>query len=538
MSAATATAFPRPGAAIVALAVRRVYLGAVVVAVVSAGMSALVSSTYASTVAGNIDGSSFQALAANPAIRTLFGEPAALDTAGGFTVWRTGTVVSVLVGVWGLLAATRITRGEEDAGRWDLLLAGRLPIAAVVARHVTVLSVVMLLIGGSVAAALAATGTAASGALLHGAGIAAVGVYFVGVGAVAGQVLPARSAASGAAIALLGAGLLARMVGDGAAALSALRWLSPFGLLEMSRPYAGDRWTPVLLLTLVGIALTAAAPRMAAGRDLHGGWVRSATGRNPRLALLGSVPAFAVRRLLRPLLGWSLGIGAYFLLIGLIAESMSDFLTSNPRFAELAAQAGFAGLASVEGYTGTLFALLAVPIGVFTAVRMAGFMDDEAARRLTLLVTQPVTRRALAGAEAASTACAAVLLAAVAGMAAWTGTALVDAGLGLPKALAGTVNVLPVALLSLGAAVFALGLMPRAVGLVGSLPAGGGFLWLVIADSVDAPRWVASLSPFAHLATVPAEQPDWPGTFVMLAVAAVLTAAGLWAYERRDLRLT
>jgi putative exporter of polyketide antibiotics len=55
---------------------------------------------------------------------------------------------------------------------------------------------------------------------------------------------------------------------------------------------------------------------------------------------------------------------------------------------------------------------------------------------------------------------------------------------------------------------------------------------------VDAPRWVASLSPFAHLAAVPAELPDWPGTFAMLAVAAVVTAAGLWAYERRDLRLT
>jgi ABC-2 type transport system permease protein len=518
--------------------VRQVYRGAVVVAAVCAGMSALVSSTYHSTVAGNLDGSSFQALAANPAIRALFGEPAALDTAGGFTVWRTGTVVAVLVGVWGLLAATRVTRGEEDAGRWDLLLAGRLPIVAVVTRHVAVLGMVMLLIGAAVAAALAATGTAASGALLHGAGIAAVGVFFAGVGAVAGQVFPARAAASGAAIALLGAGLLARMVGDGVAALSALRWLSPFGLLEMSRPYAGDRWAPVLLLALAGAALTVAAPLASARRDAGRGLVNPTTGRAPRLALLGSVPAFAVRRLLRPLLGWSLGLGAYFLLIGLIAESMTDFLADNPRFAELAAQAGFAGLASVEGYAGTLFTLLAVPVGVFTVVRIAGSVDDEVGRRLTLLFTQPVTRRALAGAEAVTTLGGAVLLTVVAGVAAWIGTAFVGAGLALPDALAGTVNVLPVALLSIGAAVFALGLVPRAVGLVGSLPAAGGFLWLVIADSVDAPTWVASLSPFAHLATVPAEPPDWPGAFGMLTVAAVLTATGLWAYERRDLRLT
>jgi ABC-2 type transport system permease protein len=293
----------------------------------------------------------------------------------------------------------------------------------------------------------------------------------------------------------------------------------------------------VLLLTLAAIALTVVAPRAATVRDLRGGWVNPATGRPPRLALLGSVPAFAVRRLLRPLLGWSLGIGAYFLLIGLIAKSMSDFLADNPRFAELAAQAGFAGLASVDGYAGTLFSLLAVPIGVFTAVRIGGFIDDETGGRLTLLFTQPVTRRALVTAEAAATAGGVAVLAVVAAMATWTGTALVGAGLGLPDAVAGTINVIPISLLSLGAAVFALGLMPRFVGLVGSLPAAGGFLWLVIADSIDAPGWVGSLSPFAHLATVPGEHPDWPGAFGMLTVAAVLTAAGLWAYQRRDLRL-
>ena len=31
----------------------------------------------------------------------------------------------VLGAIWGLLTATRLLRGEEDAGRWELLLAGR-----------------------------------------------------------------------------------------------------------------------------------------------------------------------------------------------------------------------------------------------------------------------------------------------------------------------------------------------------------------------------------------------------------------------------
>ena len=103
---------------------------------VSGGLAAFVAAEYRSTFSGAIVARPrWTALAENPAIRTLFGPPVALDDPGGFTVWRTGTVLAVLVGVWGALAATRLTRGEEEAGRWDLLLAGRLRLPALVRAH-------------------------------------------------------------------------------------------------------------------------------------------------------------------------------------------------------------------------------------------------------------------------------------------------------------------------------------------------------------------------------------------------------------------
>ncbi|XVU30726.1 hypothetical protein ACQPZJ_37900 [Actinoplanes sp. CA-054009] len=102
-------------------------------------------------------------------------------------------------------------------------------------------------------------------------------------------------------------------------------------------------------------------------------------------------------------------------------------------------------------------------------------------------------------------------------------------------ALSGTVNTLPVALLSLGAAVLAAGLAPRAAIHAGPLPTTGGFLLLVLADSADAPSWLRSLSPFAHLAPVPLESADFTAAAVMVAVSLLLTAAGLASLRRRDL---
>jgi ABC-2 type transport system permease protein len=520
-----------PGRVLTTLAVRQVRRGALIVTAVSAGMSALVVATYRT---GALDPAALTALARNPAIRTLFGEPVALDNPGGFTVWRTGTVLAVLIGVWAMLAATRITRGEEDAGRWGMLLSGRITLADAVRRHLDVLAVAPAVAGVATAAAMIAAGADVAGALLHGTNVAAVGLFFVAVGGLAAQLFPSRPAANAAGAAVVVAGLLARMVGDGADALAWLRWLSPFGLVALTRPFESNRGLPLSVLVLVAVLLLAATGRLAARRDLGAGVRAPSTGRAARTALLGSVPAFAVRRALRPLAAWSAGIGAYFLLIGLIARSMTDFLAGNPQFAALAAQAGLPALGTVEGYAATLFALLAVPAGAFVAVRIAAVGADETARRLTLLLAAPVTRPRLLAAEAAAALGGALALVTVAGLATWAGAALAGAGLGLGRALAGAWNVLPIVLLCLGAAVLALGRSPRAVATIGALPAAGGFLWQVVSDSVDAPSWVGELSPFAHLAAVPATAPDWPAALAMTGLAAIGVATGLIGLGRRD----
>ena len=163
------------------------------------------------------------------------------------------------------------------------------------------------------------------------------------------------------------------------------------------------------------------------------------------------------RRLLRPLAGWSAGIGAYFLLIGLLAASMIDFLADNPRFADLAAQAGFAGLGQCSRLSATLFALLAIPVGAFAAVRLAAFAAAETDATAHPPVRPPDDPTRLLTAETVATLAAAAILITVASAATWLGTAIAGARLPLLAALAGTWNVLPVVLLCLGAAVAALG---------------------------------------------------------------------------------
>ena len=55
----------------------------------------------------------------------LLGPVSAIDTVGGYTVYKGFVFLTTIGAIWGLLIATRLLRGEEDAGRWQLVLAGR-----------------------------------------------------------------------------------------------------------------------------------------------------------------------------------------------------------------------------------------------------------------------------------------------------------------------------------------------------------------------------------------------------------------------------
>ena len=518
------------------LATRQVRRGTAVILFVVPGLSALVVAQYRQTFADALDGASLQALAENPAIRTLFGTPVALDDPGGFTVWRTGTFGAVLVGVWALLTATRITRGEEDAGRWDLLMAGRLRLPTVVGFHLGVVVAAQLLVGCALAAAMTLAGTDVMGSVRYGTAIGLVGVFFAAVGTCTAQLVADRRTAAGIATAVLGTGLLLRMIADGVPSAAWLRWLTPFGLLAETGPYSADRVAPLVVLFVAGALVAALATAISRARDLGAGAIPVADTRPARTRLLSSLPRFAVRRSLRGLFGWAVGLGAYFLLIGLLASSLTGFLTDNPRFAELAAEAGFTRLGTVEGYVGALYGLLGIPLGIYAASRVSADAADEAEGRFTMLYALPVSRTGWARASAAVATVACLMLAMVAGAATWLGTGWVGAPLGPWDALSGALNAVPVSLLCLGAALLALGWAPRAVLPIGVLPAAGGYLLYVLAQSFGWPQWMTSLSPFAHVAAVPAAPPDWPGTLGILAIAVALATAGAVGFSRRDLR--
>lgn len=281
---------PGGGAALARHAWRLVRSSAVVVLIVAAGMSAVVVGQYRSLAADGFDPGAMRALADSPAIRIMFGNPVALDDPGGFTVWRTGTFMTVLVAMWSALTAVRITRGEEEAGRWDLLLAGRVRLTQLLGLQLAVIAAVAAVIGVAITGAMALAGTATSGAVLYGTALALIGANAAAWGGLAGQLVGDRRRASVLAAAGIGAGLLARMITDSTEELGGLHWVTPFGLLSLVEPFAANRPEPLAVLLLAGLTLAAAVAISGSRRDVGAGVLPTRTSHRALLSGLRSLP--------------------------------------------------------------------------------------------------------------------------------------------------------------------------------------------------------------------------------------------------------
>ena len=98
----------------------------------------------------------------NAAFEALFGLLRHLDTVAGYTAYKDSMTIIIVGAVWGLLIATKLLRGEEEAGRWELLLAGQTTRSRATAQTVLGLAAGAVAVWIPTAVLTAAAGAASS----------------------------------------------------------------------------------------------------------------------------------------------------------------------------------------------------------------------------------------------------------------------------------------------------------------------------------------------------------------------------------------
>jgi ABC-2 type transport system permease protein len=470
----------------------------------------------------------------NASIRLFYGKPYDLLSVGGYSAWRVGGILSIFAAVWGLLAAVRALRAEEDAGHLELVLAGT------VSRRKAYLAALGAIGAGAGALWLAVfLGLGGARLQLGGSAYLALAIIsvvpvFAGVGALASQIAPTRRVALELGSAILTVALLLRVIADTSSGLGWLRWATPLGWAEEMRPFTGTHAEVLLLPVAAGASLLAGAGWIAWWRDVGNGLLARSDSAPPRRRLLSSPTALALREERGSFAGWMLGIGFFALIIGLISTSISS--ASIPVSLQRQLQkVGAVSITKPSGYIGLTFLFFVLAVSLFACAQLGAARREEADGRLETLFALPVDRPRWLVGRLVLAAVGVAVLGLTAGLLAWTGAAAQHAGVPLASMLEAGANCLPVALLFLGLSALAFALVPRAGVAISYGVVAVTFVWQLFGDLLSAPRWLLDISPFQHVGLVPAQPFRATAAAVMLALALLAGLSALWAFRQRDL---
>jgi ABC-2 type transport system permease protein len=466
-------------------------------------------------------------LSGNPAMLAMTGPARALDTLGGQVAWQSAAFGAVIAGLMSMLIVGRHTRGEEESGRGELIRSGAVgrltPLATAVALALTANAV----LGTLVATSLIGYGLPTAGSVALGAALTTTGWVFTGVSAVAAQLTFGTRASYAITGVVIGAAYFARAVGD--IGPQAVSWLSPIGWGQATRPYADERWWPLAVSAGFTALLLSAAVWLHGQRD-HGAGLWS--DRTPQVRDSDFSSWQLVWHLHRgSLLGWAAATSAVGVGYGALATSAGDVVGDSEFSAEM-----FAGPSVTDGFLGTavlILALLGAAAGVMAAQRPDA---EERTRRVDPLLSGPLPRLSWSLQHTAATVATVTLVLLVAGLSTGLGYALStgDPADGWPLVEA-ALTYAPAALVVTAVVRLAHG-MSWSTSVIGWLALGWCTVIAMFGPLLDLPALASGLSPFEHVATMPAEPFDGSAWAVLWCVAVLVSALGHALLARRDLR--
>jgi ABC-2 type transport system permease protein len=381
--------------------------------------------------------------------------------------------------------------------------------------------------------ALVVGGLPAGGSAVTALATISPAFVFIGVGAVASQLAATRRLALQLSIGAVLVAFVLRVIADIGDA-GWLRWATPLGWSEEVRAFADPRPLVVLLPVVAGALLLWAAGALSLRRDIGSGMLRTSDTSSPRLWGLSSTTGMAFRSELGVVTAWTVGIGAFGLVVGFLSTSFSVKNLSQS-LQETLEKLGGASLVTPEGALSFYFVFFLLVISLFGCSQIGAARHEEAEQQLETILALPAGRTRWLGGRLALGVAGCAVLGLVAGLFSWAGATAQNAGVSLGGLLGAGLNCLPAAVLFLGAGALAYAIFPRA----GSAIAYGlviiAYLWNLLGSLLGAPQWLVELTPFEHVGLVPAQPFRVGAALAMLAIGAAAAVTSLAAFRRRDL---
>ena len=471
-----------------------------------------------------------EAVTAGSALVAINGRVEGIDSLGGVIQDEFGFLAAFLLPLLGISLVAQATRREEEAGRLEAVLGGR------VGRHVPALAGIIVATGAilvtSAAFALGLTASGVPGArsVLYSASLGALAFFFAGLAALFAQATRHSRDVYMWSLLVLAVAYLLRGVGD--VTNTWVTWLSPLGWAEKAAAFGVMRWWTLLIPLAAGGLLAALGVLIAARRDLGSSLVRGDAGSARASGWLRSPLGLATTIHRSAILGWLAGALVMAAMMGALAKQFVDAVAGNPAMGEAI---GMSGGRLEDGFVAVTQLYIAIIASGYAVQAVGALRVEETAGRLEPRLSGSLSRIRWLAAHGLVIVSGLVVIVAVSSIVlavttAWSmGRAADVAGV-----LAAGAAYLPAELLVCGLGLALFGLRPRAFPAAWAAFAGVAFI-AFLGPGLKLAGWVLDLSPTTHVGNPPLGTVQALPLVVLAAIAAALFAAAAVGFRRRGI---
>ncbi len=515
--------------------------GAIILGLAAGGMAILQGFAYAASYTTPAQQTAFAASLKNvPGLGVMYGEAANLVSPAGYMVYRTVAFLGLIAAIWAVITATRLFRGQEEDGRWELIVSG-----AVSSRRasISVLSGFLsafLLSFGIAAAIIAASSTASNLQLSFSGGIRiAIAIYlpalvFASLGYVASQfAITRRRALSYSLYPLIGFFVL-RAIGNTIPNLYWLKNTTPFGWAERFNPILDPQYGWLFALMGTAMICVAMAFYLVGKRDMGASLLRESDQARSKFFLLKSSAALAVRQTATSTFTWALSaIGISFLMAAIAkvaVQAVDDSPSLKAAFLKVGSsndiQIAFLSIGSVL----TVMIILLVATAGIASIRRS-----EAKNYLDTILVAPVRRSRWLVERLAIITISMIIISVLSVVTTWAVAQSQHVSIDLGNILLVGITMVGTAFFTLGIGTFIYGTMPRFAVTSMYVLIGWSFLLDTIGSVVSLNDIVAKSSLFHYVSPSLTGSPDWKTFAWLMSLGIILMIVGLVSFNRRDI---
>ena len=457
------------------------------------------------------------------ALVVINGRVEGIDTLGGIIQDEFGFIASFLMPLVGLALVAGMTRREEESGRLEALLAGRIDRQVPVASALVLVGAAVAVMDVGFVLALLAAGIGFGSALLYALSLGMVTLVFAALAAVSAQVVLHSRGVYALGFAAVALSYVLRGVGDVNGTFWV--WLSPLGWLEKTAPFGDQRWWVLLIPLFVSAALSSLAVALARRRDLGAALYRQGPGHPSASSWLVRPVGLAVHGQRGSLLGWLAGSVALGAVMGALAEQITNAILGSP---SLSQATGITPQNATDGFLASTQVYLAIIACGYVVQALDSLRREEAAGRLEPILAGTLGRTRWLGAQALVVAGGLVVIVMVSAVVLGVTTALSTGASGyVGTSLESGLAYLPAELVIAALAALLYGVVPRAFAVAWAAFGAVTFIGL-LGSGLKLPDWLLNLSPLTHVGKPPLDVVD-ANALVWLGLTAALLGAAAFA---------